>query len=102
MWVYNAGVIALLYISGIYIFLGITKDDGLAWAIGLTGIAIFVGVTAFLRPSRKIRCPQCLGHGEYEKTIGGDGYGGRCCGLMDVPVVCDACEGTGKVQADEI
>lgn len=42
-----------------------------------------------------VRCSACDGEGYYEKEIGGDGYGDRCCGLADVPVICNMCEGTG-------
>lgn len=47
-------------------------------------------------------CEACQGTGEGpDITIGGDGYGDRCCGLMDVPTVCFDCDGTGKEDEDE-
>jgi len=45
-------------------------------------------------------CPTCGGSGEVERTIGGDGYGGRCAGTMDVPCVCSECDGSGTVDYD--
>ncbi len=42
------------------------------------------------------RCETCDGSGEIEIQIGGDGYGGSCCALADVPSVCPDCDGTGK------
>ena len=42
-------------------------------------------------------CPECKGHGTVESTIGGDGYGDRCCGLADVEVYCSECGGEGLV-----
>ena len=40
----------------------------------------------------------CGGEGEYETTIGGDGYDDRCCAQADVPVICGECDGTGYVM----
>lgn len=40
----------------------------------------------------KKTCETCNGTGEIETTIGGDGYGGRCCGEMDVPTSCPDCQ----------
>lgn len=50
-----------------------------------------------------MKCERCngTGEGEGEHTIGGDGYGNRCCGTMDVPNVCEICEGTGVVEDDD-
>ena len=46
-------------------------------------------------------CPDCGGSGVYEGQIGGDGYGGGCCALADVELVCLLCAGTGKVREDD-
>lgn len=46
-------------------------------------------------------CETCHGEGAVETTIGGDGYGDRCAGLADVPIVCPDCEGTGKAMHQE-
>ena len=46
-------------------------------------------------------CEVCDGEGEYETTIGGDGFDGRCCAEADVYVVCLDCDGTGYVLAGE-
>lgn len=36
-------------------------------------------------------CERCHGTGEIEREIGGDGYGNRCAGVADVPLVCPEC-----------
>ena len=41
-------------------------------------------------------CDRCMGAGELWRAIGGDGYGDRCAGTMDVPTVCPDCDGTGR------
>lgn len=43
------------------------------------------------------RCERCDGSGEVSVTIGGDGYGGKCCGEMDCEGPCPDCEGKGFV-----
>jgi hypothetical protein len=45
-------------------------------------------------------CPVCHGRGTYEGQIGGDGYGGRCCAVADVELVCLECMGTGQVEME--
>lgn len=46
-------------------------------------------------------CPDCDGTGEREKTIGGDDMGyGAAAATMDVPTVCQTCDGTGVVDYD--
>ena len=42
------------------------------------------------------KCWMCEGTGEYETTIGGDGYDGRCCATADVICICPNCNGTGE------
>lgn len=39
-------------------------------------------------------CPTCNNSRVVERTIGGDGYGGRCCALADVEVPCPDCTET--------
>lgn len=46
-------------------------------------------------------CDACDGTGTRHATIGGDGYGGKCCGEMDVEGTCDWCDGTGKVLIED-
>jgi len=43
-------------------------------------------------------CPDCDGTGQYEGQIGGDGYGGKCAGVADVPLVCNTCDGAGEMK----
>lgn len=52
------------------------------------------GSTSFIEVEK---CEQCRGAGEYETTIGGDGFDGRCCAEADVYVECGECDGTGYV-----
>jgi hypothetical protein len=33
----------------------------------------------------------CSDHGSLAHQVGGDGYGDRCCGVMDVPGFCEDC-----------
>lgn len=47
------------------------------------------------------QCDACNGTGIRSTTIGGDGYGGKCCGEMDVEGPCDWCDGTGQILIDE-
>lgn len=44
-----------------------------------------------------MKCEECDGEGTVGRTIGGDGYGGRCAALADVEVKCDDCGGTGDL-----
>ena len=37
-------------------------------------------------------CPRCHGTGTVSVTIGGDGYGDRCCAEMDGEGPCPECE----------
>ena len=43
-------------------------------------------------PARKGACKTCNGTGTVERTIGGDGYGGRCAAEADVPTQCPDCQ----------
>lgn len=40
---------------------------------------------------KRLICDRCGGSGTIEFTIGGDGYGGRCCGEADVEGPCPEC-----------
>lgn len=52
--------------------------------------------------ARVRQCPDCDGTGlGPEIQIGGDGYGGRCCALADVPSQCPRCKGTGVIAEEE-
>lgn len=42
-------------------------------------------------PRRSTDCEFCGGAGTVEITIGGDGYGGRCCAQADVEAPCPNC-----------
>lgn len=45
--------------------------------------------------SKFIKCEECNGTGEVERTIGGEG-----CSESDVPVNCYFCDGTGMIEDD--
>jgi len=49
----------------------------------------------------RLRCPDCGGTGQHEGQIGGDGYGGKCAGVADVPMICNTCDGTGEMKDDK-
>jgi len=49
----------------------------------------------------RLKCPDCDGEGQYEGRVGGDGYGDKCAGVADVPVLCNTCDGTGEKKDDE-
>lgn len=46
-------------------------------------------------------CERCGGSGTVNVTIGGDGYGGRCCGEMDCEADCPECEEWADFMAEE-
>ena len=45
--------------------------------------------------AKPLPCEECNGSGVRHATIGGDGYGDRCCALMDAEVECCFCDGSG-------
>ena len=51
-----------------------------------------------------MKCEDCDGTGVVERSVGGDGYGGRCSALADVECECIMCDGTGydPITDDEI
>ena len=48
-----------------------------------------------------VQCTECEGSGVVEWSVGGDGYGGRCCGTMDVEGPCTGCNGKGYWYVEE-
>lgn len=54
-----------------------------------------------IRDAKRPPCGECNGTGEVEVQIGGDGYGGKCAGLADVPAACPECGGSGDAPEVE-
>ena len=42
-----------------------------------------------------VECERCAGTGEVSGSYGGDGYGDRCCGIVDYEGPCPDCRGEG-------